>query len=187
MRAARFKVIGGRVGQEPLRGKDVRVVVETPDGEELLVPAQSLVMRIGGREELVLVTVEVPAVLVDLHGVQLATVADVAPGGPESQWERSLGKAPGEAVADVEAYTATPHVVAGERPVAAKLAPLVVDAARFLGGDQPADPLAELDAVIAGGGLVETIRPRGPESAYEAAATTTRPGEPFTGVVKGHP
>lgn len=109
MDTARIKIVGERQGGV-LRGADIRVIVVAPNGEELLLPAQSLVLRVGSRHEQAIATIEVPAVLVELQldQSQLATVADVQPGGPESQWEASLGARPGEKLADVEMY-AEPH------------------------------------------------------------------------------
>lgn len=109
MATARIKIVGGD-GRRPLTGQDVRVLVVTPNGDELLLPAQSLVLRVGSRHEQAIATIEVPAVVVELQldQSQLATVADVQPGGPESQWEATLGHVKGDRVADVEAY-AEPH------------------------------------------------------------------------------
>jgi len=197
MRKGKIKIIGGRMGQEPLRGQDIAVVMELDDGEEVLVPALSLVLRVGSRHEQAVATVEVPAVLLDLHGVELRTEAVVAPGGPESQWEEALGRRPGLRIADAETYT-DPHVVVGE-PVHPVVGPfmaaltkdmdtqlavklLTTDAADDFGKGlamvAEADPLAELDRVIADGGSIVNIAPQGPESAFEAAQA---------GTVKSHP
>lgn len=131
MDTARIKIIGDRQGGV-LRGADIRIIVVAPDGTELLLPAQSLTLRVGSRHEQAIATIEVPAVLVELQldQSQLATVADVQPGGPESQWEASLGHRPGDKVADVDVY-AEPH-----RELTAPVLPgppLKVDEARFTG------------------------------------------------------
>lgn len=110
MHAGKVKIVSLGDGSRPVTGKDIRVSVVGPDGVELLLPAQSLTLRVGSRHEQAVATIEVPAIVVDveLDQSQLATVADVQPGGPESQWEESLGKQPGDRVADVEVY-AEPH------------------------------------------------------------------------------
>lgn len=207
MRKGKIKIIGGRMGQEPLRGQDIAVVMELEDGEEVMVPALSLVLRVGSRHEQAIATVEVPAVLIDLHGVELRTEAVVVPGGPESQWEEALGKRPGLRIADAETYT-DPHVVAGA-PIHPSVAPfmaaltkdmdtklavhlLTSDAADDFGKGlalvAETDPMAELDRLIEEGGSVVNVLPRGPESAFEASQTapfdaTVR----FTEPVKSHP
>lgn len=207
MRSGKIKIIGGRSNQAQLTGQDVAVVMELPDGEEVLIPALSLVLRIGSRHEKVVATVEVPAILVDLRGVELRTEAVVVPGGPESQWEDALGQRPGLRIADAETYT-DPHVMVGE-PIPPSVAPfmaaltkdmdtklamklLTTDAADDFGkGLAPVaetDPMAELDRVIADGGSVVNILPQGPESAFEAGQTKPfDPAQRFTGPVKGHP
>lgn len=193
MRTGKVKIIGGRGGQQPLTGQDIRVVMEMPDGEEVLIPALSLVLSVGSRHEQAVATVEVPAVLVDLHGVELRTEAVVVPGGPESQWEESIGLRPGDRIADAEQYTEAHRIIGQILSDDLRTDHLPVQIIEGEGSSWKdiapidPDPMAELDAVIADGGRVENIRPRGPESLYEYEKTTTRPGDMFTGVVKNHP
>lgn len=142
-------ILGEHPEGRPLRGSEIRVLLIDKDGQEHLIPAQSLVLRVGGRHEQAIATIEVPAVLVDIRGVELRTEAVVASGGPESQWEESLGKLPGDRIADVDKYAVTPHVVAGTT------APAFTEVNLDDLEDKPiGDPLAELDAVIARGGVI---------------------------------
>lgn len=144
MRTGKVKIIGGRPGQQPLRGQDIAVVLELSSGEEVLVPALSLVLRVGSRHEQAVATVEVPAVLVDIKGVELRAEAVVAPGGPQSQWEEALGNQPNLRTANADEYT-EPHLVV---PPSANELPLAVVA------QDPAESMAELDRIIAAGGKV---------------------------------
>ena len=139
MRLGKFKITGDADGR-PLRGQDVRVVVVGPNGEELLVPALSLVLRIGSRHEQAIATIEVPAIMVDLDGVELKPVPVVDPDGP--RWDEVIGAREGEKLADVEAYADNPHLVVGDPEYHGTAARPAVD------------PMAELDAVIANGGKV---------------------------------
>jgi hypothetical protein len=141
MRHGKIKIVGGRTNQAQLTGQDVAVVMELPDGEEVFIPALSLVLRIGSRHEKVVATVEVPAILVDLHGVELRTEAVVVPGGPESQWEDALGRGTpspdakfgysgGMRIANADEYT-EPHIVAGA-PMSTGELDAIASSARFV-------------------------------------------------------
>lgn len=150
----RIKIVGAGAGPDrAITGQDIRVLLvgqgEDGNPRTLLIPALSLTLRVGSRHEKAIATIEVPAVMVDIEGVELRTEAVVESGGPESQWEEALGKRPGEAVASIEQYADKPAVVVGEP------ARLVIDEARFVGdGSESVDPMAELDAIIANGGRI---------------------------------
>lgn len=164
MATARIKIVGGD-GRRPLTGQDVRVLVVTPNGDELLLPAQSLVLRVGSRHEQAIATIEVPAVVVELQldQSQLATVADVQPGGPESQWEATLGHVKGDRVADVEAY-AEPH-----RELFHDQAPRFQRPAAPAPSVQPAAPIAPQAAPAAPAPTFPRVTPT-PEHVEDAAA-----------------
>jgi len=163
MQTGKVKIVGTSNGDRPLRGQDISVVLELPSGEEVLVPALSLVLRVGSRHEQAIATVEVPAHLVDVHGVELRAEAVVAPGGPESQWEEAMGSRPDLRTANADEYsepvvvgkpmTLTEITAAGhDDGMSGQAFDQVMAAARFVDG--LTDPMAELDAVIAAGGKV---------------------------------
>lgn len=196
MATGRFKITSLSFpdnGARPLRGKDVQVLVEGPNGVELLVPAMSLVLKIASHGELAIATIEVPVVLVsiDVADEQIKIVGDTIPADAvEATFSQALG-------ADADTTFAAPeHYAVPERGTAEKLpprgpqsaweaqraaqrAPVVQAPVPAAAGDDPyshllqpvplrvvpyraapleaagPDPLAELDRVIARGGVVD--------------------------------
>ena len=96
----KIRIMGNAQGR-PLTGGDLRVLLEDETGKQTLVPALSVTLRCAGHGEPVVAVVELPAVLVDVDGVQLQAEAKVDARGPESQWEASLGRQGNEPLADV--------------------------------------------------------------------------------------